>query len=488
LLTTAAVAASVAGLTVIQPLTAAPPLLLAALLMDGDSGDIDGVGGIADAIQNKLLPSDGRDVVVNFLTGPFGIWNSLDSERPEDMIPSTTMGVASSMPFLNQQGWNVAPPALPPLAPGVAPVIPPGEVAPGTVLPFDLPSLQIGDAVVTTPPAGPFVPPRDVVTSYSYDLLHYAPVSLLNPVALTNSVAAYLNGALSPVKVNPDGSVTCYFGVSCSADDLELTTERIDGVLYVTFKNPDGTLVRAKIETRNGVTYVTYDDDGSLPLVRPLRDYFGLFGNELADVLEPALTALVYWGYRDATEGSNGGLLPTPAETIKAVLDFLVGVKEGVESLFVGHTPAAADDAQAQARATDEPETGEPVTDDTESGRDPKPSTPAEDSDEPRDEDVPPVSDDVTDDEGPAEETPDGDEPTDQEPVDEPVDEEPVDEEPVDEEPVDETPDTAEPDADDTETPDAGDDNASDADDNGGYSAGNDDQDTEKDAAADPGS
>lgn len=409
ILTTAAVAVSVAGLTLIQPLTAAPPLLLAAMLMDrDDSGQIDGVSGIADAIQGRLMPSDGKTVIVNFLTGPFGLWNPLDeSDGFGGTVPSTTLGVASSMPFLNQQGWNVTPPPLPPLAPGVLPVIPPA--APGATFAFDLPSLQIGEAVVPTPPVGPFPVPSsgEVFVSTGYDLTSYAAVSMLNPLALSNSVAAYLNRALSPVQVNPDGTVTCRLGLSCS--DIDVTTEKIDGVLYVTFKNPDGTIVKAKIETRNGRTYVTYEDDGSLPLVRPLRDYFGLLGNELADVLEPALTALVYWGYRDATNGT-GGLLPTPAETIKALLDFVVGVKEGIESLFVPH--GATINVQSLLPTTDLTPTTDPdedeVVDPGEDNKKPQSSAPTTPVEEPQEEPLPSV---------------DPDEPTSEEPVEEPVDE-----------------------------------------------------------------
>lgn len=433
ILTTAAVAASVAGLTVIQPLTAAPPLLLAALLMDGGSGDIDGVGGIADAIQGKLLPSDGRGVMINFLTGPFGMWNALDEPAGSyGTVPSTALGSATSMPFLNQQGWSVTPPTLPPLAPALAPAaVPVAPVPPAPVIPFDVPSLQIGESIVTPPQPVPSPGPGDVVTSYKFGLGAYAPVTLLNPITLTNTVAEYLNRALSPVRVNPDGTVTCR--VSC--DDLGVTTERVGDVLYVTFKNPDGTLVKAKVETRNGVTYVTYDDEGALPLVRPLRDYFGLFGNELADIIEPALTALVYWGYRDATEGPSDNWLPTPAETIKAVLDFLVGVKEGIESLFVPHSPTA-DTTLARAEDVD-PE--EPVTDED--------NTPAEAPE--------PAEEEPTVDDEPAEETPVEDVETEAPAEEEPaVDDEPTEETPDGEEPADETPDT---DPEDNQSDDAGD-------------------------------
>lgn len=443
ILTTAAVAASVAGLTVIQPLTAAPPLLLAALLMDGGSGDIDGVGGIADAIQGRLLPSDGRGVMINFLTGPFGMWNALDeSEGSYGTVPSSALGVASSLPFLNQQGWTVTPPSLPPLTPSLAPAVPPAQVVPAPVVTFDVPSLQIGESIVTPPPQPVPAPgPGDVVTSYKFGLGAYAPVTLLNPITLTNTVAEYLNRALSPVRVNPDGTVTCRAGLSC--DDLGVTTERVGDVLYVTFKNPDGSLVKAKVETRNGVTYVTYEDNGALPLVRPLRDYFGLFGNELADIIEPALTALVYWGYRDATDGTSNNLLPTPAETIKAVLDFLVGVKEGIESLFVPHSPAAD---TTLARAEDA-ETDEPVADEDDTpSSEPEPTTPAEPSEDPQAE-VPPPAEETPAEETPAEE-----------------DQQPVAEEPADDDATEETPDGDEP-AEDTPATGPKDDQSDDADD-----------------------
>ncbi|MGB3485579.1 MAG: hypothetical protein WBB07_25605 [Mycobacterium sp.] len=332
-------AASVAGLTVVQPLTAAPPLLLASLLMNDGSGDSDGVSGIADAIQGRLLPSDGRTVIVNFLTGPFGLWNPLDqSDTGDSTVPSTTIGVASALPFLSQQGLAALPPTGP-LAPGQLPNFPQPEV-PGQVVAFDAPSLQIGEAIVTSPPMGPFPMSSDVVTSYGYDLSSYATVSALNPFALTNSVAAYLNGALSPVEVNAKGEVVCRHALSCNVDDLNIVRVPIDGGYIITFTHPDGTKITATVVTRDGVTYVTYENNGPLPLVRPLRDYGGLLGNELADFLEPALTALVYWGYRDATGANGNGLLPTPAETIQSLLNFIVGVKQGIESLFRAHEPS----------------------------------------------------------------------------------------------------------------------------------------------------
>ncbi len=443
ILTTAAVAVSVAGLTLIQPLTAAPPLLLAALLMDGGSGEIDGVGGIADAIQQRLLPSDSRGVMVNFLTGPFGVWSALDESGPDGMVPSTALGVTSTMPLINQQGWNLPPQLLPPLAP-TGPATVPDLPAPASspVVSFDLPSLQVGEAVVT--PRAPDVPvtgpaPGDVVTRVGYDFTSYAAVSLLNPLALSNSVAAYLTRALSPVQVNADGSVTCRLSMSC--EGLDVTTERIDGVLYVTFKNPDGSLVKAKVETRNGVTYVTYEDDGPLPLVRPLRDYFGLLGNELADALEPALTALVYWGYRDATTGGGYTLLPTMTETIKAVLDFVVGVKKGIESLFVGHRPDK--EATSSLAAVEEDPKSDSGSGSKDKDKEPSDEPPKPADDEPTDEVAEPTPDievPVREDEEPA-------------PVEEPTDDDADEEQPVEDE--DPAEDAEEPADEPTETPDS---------------------------------
>ncbi|CAN5540771.1 hypothetical protein BH10ACT9_BH10ACT9_50820 [soil metagenome] len=384
ILTTAAVAVSVAGLTVIQPLTAAPPLLLAALLMDGDTADYT---GLADTISGKLLPADGKAVVLNFLTGPFGIWNALEGdENHEDVVPSTALGIASSLPFM-------APPvpagALPPamLPAVVGPPLPTTVPAPLPVYNVDVPTMEIGDPTPVKPPVEPTVPPiQPVVTSFGYDLGSYATATLINPFAWTNAVAAYLERTLTGavVPVNPDGSVGCGDDASeCHVPGgviSQFTDE--DGVKHVTFTTDQGKVVEATVETRNGVTYVTYDDDGALPLVRPLRDYGGLLGNELADVLEPALTALVYWGYRDAAGENDNLFLPSMADTIRAVLDFIVGVKEGLESLLEPHdaapTTAAlaapAEDADVDD-ATPEVTAPEPV-DETSSSPTPEPSTP----------------------------------------------------------------------------------------------------------------
>lgn len=355
ILTTAAVAVSVAGLTVIQPLTAAPPLLLAALLMDGDTADYT---GLADTISGKLLPADGKAVVLNFLTGPFGIWNALEDQvNPEDVVPSTTLGVASSLPFMTPPlPAGVVPPALAPAVVG-PPLVPATVPAPLPVVPVDVPSLDTGDPMLVKPPTEPTVPTiRPVVTSFEYDLGSYATATLINPFAWTNAVAAYLERTLTGavVPVNPDGSVGCDDGASeCDVAGgviSQFTDE--NGVKHITFTTDNGTVVEATVETRDGVTYVTYENDGSLPLVRPLRDYGGLLGNELADVLEPALTALVYWGYRDAAGESTDQFLPTVAETIRAVLDFIVGVKVGLESLLEPHD-AASSTTSSSAAASD---------------------------------------------------------------------------------------------------------------------------------------
>lgn len=384
ILTTAAVAASVAGLTVIQPLTAAPPLLLAALLMDDKTSEGTGVSGVADALQGKLLPADGKSAFVNFLTGPFGLWNALDEAAdPELVVPSTALGVASSMPFTAPPPKPASPAEVPA---AIAPTLVPGAVPlptlPGPVFDFDLPTLQIGDTVINPPqPSNWNIPGRPVVTSYEYNLGSYAAASLLNPFTLTNSVAAYLERTLTGavVPVNPDGSVGCGKGLdTCNVGGgvISQTTDA-NGVTHIKFTTATGKVVEATVETRDGVTYVTYKDNGSLPLVRPLRDYGGLLGNELADILEPALTALVYWGYRDAI-GDGNSLLPTVAETIRAALDFIVGVKQGLESLFQPHTPAADTEvALAPSAADNKSAAAEATTDDKPSNSDsPEPPKP----------------------------------------------------------------------------------------------------------------
>ena len=467
ILTTAAVAASVAGLTVIQPLAAAPPLLLAALLMEGDSAD--SAGGVADAIQGNLLPGNSKTVIVNFLTGPFGIWNALDeTEDPQDLVPSTTLGAANGMPFIGpQQVPGQIPPAGPtqtqpplwPLEPILSPILSP-------VIGLDPPDLDVNGL---NPMPLPGFDDGPVVTSYEYDFNAYAPASLLNPFALTNSFAAYLDRALDldrpVVPLDPDGVPTvCEGSATCTIDGRQVIKKTENGVTTITFINPDGTSIVARIETRDGRTYVTYDDDGPLPLVRPLRDYGGLLGNELADIIEPALTALVYWGYRDATGTGSNGLLPSTAETIRAVLDFVVGVKQGLESLFKPHLPPPATVAPASPVPEDtaadldarpdelrlDPTSGSADESETKSSLEPpKPfGISVEDAlnqlteiFKQQPETTPETVDEAPVDEAPVDEAPVDEAPVDEAPVDEaPADEAPVDEAPVDEAPVDDSP------------------------------------------------
>jgi hypothetical protein len=192
------VAASVVGLTIAMPLAStAVPLVMTALIVESSSGSPSGAG-IRDFFNAKYL-HDGPEIYVNFLTGPFGIWQAL-AEHPE-FAANPANGVLSVGETTNHTVTQ-------------------------TIWVIDKHATNLNGGFGRRSPA------------FAYDINTNAPMYLLNPFAMANSLVAYLNGNT-----------------------------------YVAFDSPDG-----------------------LPLVAPLRE-LGVPGNIVADAIEPALTALVDFGY-----------------------------------------------------------------------------------------------------------------------------------------------------------------------------------------------
>ncbi|CAN5638137.1 hypothetical protein BH09ACT7_BH09ACT7_24990 [soil metagenome] len=321
------VAASVAGLTIAQPLaTTAVPLVMAALIVESNSATHSGDSGIGSFFNRKFL-QDGPSAYVGFLTGPFGIWQALTRHPDEqDYNPDSVLAAAGRGPATS----GLPAPNLPVISPPPlqAPWVLDDNVAtadgaPGAGNPVVDPILQ---------PTTPDVP--QISSAYEYDIVGNAPKYLLNPFAAANSLVAALDRRSTQpdlqLPVTDDGTVDCTSGgMSCTYDG---------DAIYVTYVDENQNIVSARVERINGITYVSYESPDGLPLVRPLRE-LGEPGNALADALEPALTALVDYGYanNDPLSQPGGpqeiGLLPTISETRAFVHNFVNGIRQGAESL-----------------------------------------------------------------------------------------------------------------------------------------------------------
>jgi hypothetical protein len=321
--TTVGVAASVVGLTIAQPLvTTAVPLVLAALIVEGQSTT---PGSGIGSFLNSKFPLDRPNVYVDFLTDPFGIWRALtqnpgeQSYDPDNILASSGLGTGNT-PKLQETAWT-----------------PDGNLATTGGTPWTRNPVP--------QPIDPATPP--VASIHEYDLFGDAQTYLLNPFAAANSLVAAIDQRLTPP--NPQLPLTESGTVDCTAGGMSCTTD--GGVIHITYVDEDGNTVTARVESVDGVTYVSYDAPDGLPLVRPLRE-LGAPGNALADALEPALTALVHYGYADndplANPGHHLGLLPKLSETRTFVRNFVDGVRQGAESLIdgptatVGHVTASA--------------------------------------------------------------------------------------------------------------------------------------------------
>jgi len=204
-LATVGVAAAVVGLTVAQPLaTVAAPVVLAALVVEGSSTNQSG-DGIADFFHGKFKEPD--PLLVNFLTGPFGIWRALASGTDEH---NTVMS----------SGWGAANASL--LISYLRATDPHGDMLTKTTWVLDnnvanpnggfgtrYPAFAlIGvNPIPTAAPEGTTV----ISTAYEYDINGNAPQFILNPIADLNSLTAYFSRRLTqaelPMPVDADGTI-----------------------------------------------------------------------------------------------------------------------------------------------------------------------------------------------------------------------------------------------------------------------------------------
>jgi hypothetical protein len=318
------VATSVVGLAATQPQSISTIAAdLTAAIVVGSSTNPTGAG-VADFYGGRYSNGDYGDVVVvNFFEGPAGIEQALRANagdgKPDVVLAS---------------GWGAS------NASQVLAANPNDPVITNTLWVLDN-NLNIPNGgfatrypvfsrlVLIDPTPTPTTTDATVIqTRYQYDINSDAPAYPGNPVAMANSLAAYLQGrdksnVQLPVEANGD--------IGCDGCTVEST-----GTDTWTVTLKDGTT--ADVKKVGKTTYVTYRTD-TLPLVAPLRDNGGVLGNTLADAVEPALTAVVNYGYPDnnpigdPNELKPGGLVPTAQETTTFLGNFSAGVQDGVGSL-----------------------------------------------------------------------------------------------------------------------------------------------------------
>jgi PE-PPE domain len=277
---------------------------LTALIAVGSSTNPSG-GGVQDFYGGTYIPPDHHVVVVNFFTGPAGIEQALQgSSGQSNVVLASGWGASNANQVLVHDAGD-------PNVTGALWVLDNNLNNPngGFGTRYPLFSRLVG--------IDPTPSPTDTATvvdvKYEYDINSDAPAYPLNVVAMANSLVAYLYGHLNQqnlqLPVNADGSPVC-------AAPCTVTTA-------------DGNVVH--LEKIGSVTYVTYETKG-LPLVRPLRDFGGPSGNEVANLIEAPLTAVVDWGYPNndplgsADTLRPARLVPTPQETATFVGDLTNGV------------------------------------------------------------------------------------------------------------------------------------------------------------------
>jgi hypothetical protein len=342
------VATTVAGVAATQPASISAPLVdLAALIVVGSSTHPDGSGnesffhGMFDAPPYN---TGGNLEHVNFFTGPFGINQALQAHDGEaNAVLSSGWGAANaSLLLMHLQATKdpTLPQTLFILDNNVA--RPDGGF--GTRYPW---FALIGVNPLPSPTDTDALGVVDV--GYQYDYNSNAPADVFNPVAAVNSLVAYLYRHLNqneldlPVKDDGSPLYTCGTANTCGITDSGAVLECPDAQCG---DIPAGDRVAAYVTQRGKTTYVTYTTNG-LPLTNLIRDVVP-FGNVIADLTEPVLTAIVNSAY------PNGNPIPAdpseyqPATPFSSLIQLATTV---TKTATTGSAPKTA--SQTAITATD---------------------------------------------------------------------------------------------------------------------------------------
>lgn len=327
--------AAVATVVSVAP-TGGPGVDLAALVYEGSSTNPTGEG-IPEFYDGLFEPPVGEPTVaVNFVTGPFGVYDALHSPSvilggADDVVLSSGWGAAnislllSYMKALDALGIPADPALTAPVY-----VLDNNVARPNGGFGTRYPIFGIIGVNPIPTPSDPGAQVIDV--GYEYDINGNTPAYVLNVVSMANSLATYfdnrLNQSTVTLPVNPDGSL------DPDACDPACPAELADGEEIVTTVDGKTVVIKRVADT----TYISYRTDG-LPLLEPLRQYGGETGQRIAYIVEPALTAVVNYGYPDNDALANperyapARLLPTPEETRVFLDNFEQGVVEGIDRI-----------------------------------------------------------------------------------------------------------------------------------------------------------
>ncbi len=360
------VATSVAGVAATQPASISASLVdLAALIVVGSSTNPSGAG-VENFFQGKFntplyTGPDGNDITyVNFFSGPLGIKQALEANAGEpNAILSSGWGAANAslLMLLNDPAFSDTV------------VILDNDVARpdggfGTRYPW---FALIGVNPIPTPSDVPAL--AAVNTGYQYDYNSNAPADVFNPFAAVNALAAYLTTRLNQAEIDLPVDEYGTPTVTCNANTCAMTTSgAVLDCPDARCSSPDDPIT-AYVTTRNNTTYVTYTTD-ELPLTRLIR---GVFGDRIANIVDPLLTLAVNSAYydnnpipRDPSAYRPARLFPSPAD--------LLGTIARIPGA-IAQTIAAISGPTQTASTSDKPETTPFAVTNDESKTDEPPST-----------------------------------------------------------------------------------------------------------------
>lgn len=315
----AAAMATVAAVGAPQP----ADVELSALVIEGSSTNPTGAG-ITDFYGGLFSQNQDEVVTVNFLTGPFGVYDALQDVEGPTVVLSSGWGAANISLLLSYIDLVGASDELSePLY-----VLDNNVARPNGGFGTRYPIFGVIGVNPIPTPTSPGARVLDV--GYEYDINGNTPAYVLNAVSMANSLATYFDNRLNQndvvLPVNEDGTL------DPSACDPACPAELADGQEFET--TVDGKPV--VIKQVGTTTYISYRTVG-LPLLEPMRTYGGELGNRIAYIIEPALTAVVDYGYPDNDALKNperyvpARLVPTAQETETFFAEFSEGVQIGID-------------------------------------------------------------------------------------------------------------------------------------------------------------
>ena len=329
-----ATAAAVGSVVATQPQSvASTPVELSALVVVGSSTNPTG-DGIREFYNGKFEPADGNVTTVNSGPARVGIYQGTAQNISDDdtVVMSSGWGAANAsllLTYLKATGSNDPVLTNPQLY-----VLDNDVATPNGGFGTRLPAFALVGVNPLLTPTDPGTPVVSVV--YEHDINSNIPAYLWNLPAYANSLLAYFDRRLNQdelyLPVDDEGNPLDAIGNPLPERSCEGTACRVQvGV------DDEGEPEYARILVVDDTTYVSYESN-RLPLVEPLR-LLGEAGDRIADAVEPAMRAVVDYGYpyndplAAPDEYIPARLIPRRGETATFVKQFADGVREGLETL-----------------------------------------------------------------------------------------------------------------------------------------------------------